>query len=85
LHEVDGIVYMGSCASGMVDGHLKAFLDRTWGMAHRPSLKGKYGFAVATGGGPLGKNAAWYNKKNKMFDYLSTGGSATIIKILFKN
>lgn len=162
LHEVDGIVYMGSCASGMVDCHLKAFLDRTWGIAHRPSLKGKYGFAVATGGGPLGKNAAWYlgavldktgtkciasltegnandpnfantvrqtvedldrameekwqiadrfttrgttwtfrdqiaksgmilradydfHKKNKMFDYLSTGGSAAIMRILFKS
>lgn len=60
MHEVDGIVYIGSCASGMVDCHLKAFLDRTWGMTHRPSLKGKYGFVVATGGGPLGKDAAWY-------------------------
>jgi multimeric flavodoxin WrbA len=162
LHEVDGIVYMGSCASGMVDCHLKAFLDRTWGIAHRPSLKDKYGFAVATGGGPLGKNAAWYlgavldktwtkciasltdgntndpnfantvrqtmedldrameekwqiadrfttrgttwtfrdliaksgmilradydfHKKNKMFDYLLTGGSAAIMRILFKS
>jgi multimeric flavodoxin WrbA len=162
LHEVDGIVYMGSCASGMVDCHLKAFLDRSWGIAHRPSLKGKYGFAVATGGGPLEKNAAWYlgavldktgtkciasitdgdskdpnfantvrktvedldrameekwqiadrfttrgttwtfrdlvakngmilladydfHKKNKMFDYLSTGGSAAIMRILFKS
>jgi len=162
MHEVDGIVYIGSCASGMVDCHLKAFLDRSWGMAHRPSLKGKYGFAVATGGGPLGKNAAWYlgavldktgakciasltdgdsndpnfadtvrqtvgdldrameerwqiadrfstrcatwtfrdfvarngmilradydfHKKNKMFDYVSTGGSAAIMRILFKS
>ena len=162
MHEVDGIVYIGSCASGMVDSHLKAFLDRSWGMAHRPSLKGKYGFAVATGGGPLGKNAAWYlgsvldktgakciasltggdssdpnfantvrqtvedldraleekwqianrfatrcetwtfrdlianngmilradyhfHQKNKMFDYPSTGGSAAIMRILFKS
>ena len=162
MHEVDGIVYMGNCASGMVDCHLKAFLDRAWGMAHRPSLKGKYGFAVATGGGPLGKNAAWYlgaildktgtkciaaltqgnsndpnfantvrqtvedldraiedkwkiadrfttrsitwafrdlsarngmmlradydfHKKNKMFDYPSTGGSAAVMRILFKS
>ncbi len=127
-----------------------------------PSLKGKYGFAVATGGGPLGKNAAWYlgaildktgtkciaaltqgnsndpnfantvrqtvedldraiedkwkiadrfttrsitwafrdlsarngmmlradydfHKKNKMFDYPSTGGSAAVMRILFKS
>ena len=162
MHEVDGIVYIGSCASGMVDSHLKAFLDRSWGMAHRPSLKGKYGFAIATGGGPLGRNAAWYlgaildktgarciatltdgdsndpnyadtvrqtvedldrameerwqiadrfstrcetwtfrdlvarngmilradydfHKKNKMFDYASTGGSAAIMRILFKS
>jgi len=162
MHEVDGIVYIGSCSSGMVDCHLKAFLDRSWGMAHRPSLKGKYGFAVATGGGPLGKNAAWYlgavldktgtkciasltdgnindpnfantvrqtvedldrameekwqianrfttrsitwtfrdlvakngmilradydfHKKNKMFDYPSTGGSAAVMRILFKS
>jgi hypothetical protein len=44
----------------MVDCHLKAFLDRCWGIAHRPSLKGKYGFVVATGGGPLEAEAAWY-------------------------
>jgi len=162
MHEVDGIVYIGSCASGMVDSHLKAFLDRTWGIAHRPSLKGKYGFAIATGGGPLGKDAAWYlgavldktgakciaaltdgdsndpnfastvrqtvedldralkekwhianrfatrgatwtfrdliaengmilradydfHRKNKMFDYASIGGSAAIMRILFKS
>jgi multimeric flavodoxin WrbA len=158
MHEVDGIVYIGSCASGMVDSHLKAFLDRSWGIAHRPSLKGKYGFAIATGGGPLGKDAAWYlgavldktgtkciaaltdgdsndpnfantvrqtvedldraleekwhianrfatwtfrdliakngmilradydfHQKNKMFDYGSTGGSAAIMRILFKS
>lgn len=162
LHEVDGIVYIGGCASGMVDCHLKAFLDRSWGIAHRPSLRGKYGLVVATGGGPLGKNAAWYlgnvldktgtkciatltdgnsndpnfastirravedldralrgkwliadrfttrgvtwtfrdlvakngmilradydfHKKNKMPDYLSTGGSAAIMRILFRS
>ena len=162
MHEVDGIVYIGNCSSGMVDSRLKAFLDRSWGMAHRPSLKGKYGFATATGGGPLGKNAAWYlgsvldktgakciaaltdgdsndanfantvrrtvedldrameekwqianrfttrgtawtfrdlvarngmilradydfHKKNKMFDYASSGGSAAIMRILFKS
>jgi multimeric flavodoxin WrbA len=162
MHEVDGIIYIGSCASGMVDSHLKAFLDRSWGIAHRPSLKGKYGFAIATGGGPLSKDAAWYlgavldktgtkciaalsdgdskdpnfantvrqtvedldraleekwqianrfatrgatwtfrdliakngmilradydfHQKNKMFDYASTGGSAAIMRILFKS
>jgi multimeric flavodoxin WrbA len=53
LHQVDGIIYIGTCASGMVDPHLKAFLERCWGIYHRPSLKGKYGFVVATGGGPL--------------------------------
>lgn len=162
MHEIDGIVYIGGCASGMVDCHLKAFLDRSWGIAHRPSLRGRYGLVVATGGGPLGKNAAWYlgnvlnktgtkciatltdgnsndpnfastihravedldramegkwliadrfttrgitwtfrdlvaksgmilradydfHKKNKMFDYLSTGGSAAIMRILFRS
>ncbi|MCX5991564.1 MAG: NAD(P)H-dependent oxidoreductase [Chloroflexi bacterium] len=162
IHKVDGIVYIGRCSSGMVDCHLKAFLDRSWGMAHRPSLKGRYSFAVAIGGGPLGKNAAWYlgavldktgakciaaladrdsndpnfantvrqtvedldrameekwqiadrfatrcatwtfrdlvakngmylradydfHQKNRMFDYPSTGGSAAIMRILFKS
>jgi multimeric flavodoxin WrbA len=60
LHQVDGIVFVGTCACGMVDCHLKAFLDRCWGIAHCPSLKGKYGFVVATGGGPLEAEAAWY-------------------------
>lgn len=60
LHEVDGIVLVGTCASGMVDCHLKAFLDRWWGIYHRPSLMGKYGFVVATGGGPLEPDGAWY-------------------------
>jgi len=60
LHQVDGIVFVGTCASGMVDCHMKAFLDRCWGITHRPSLKGKYGFVVATGGGPLEAQAAWY-------------------------
>jgi multimeric flavodoxin WrbA len=60
LNQVDGIVFVGTCASGMVDCHLKAFLDRGWGIAHRPSLKGKYGFVAVTGGGPLEAEAAWY-------------------------
>ncbi len=60
LHPVDGIVFVGTCASGMVDSHLKVFLDRGWGIAHRPSLKGKYGFVAATGGGPLEAQTAWY-------------------------
>ena len=60
LHQVDGVVFVGTCASGMVDCHLKAFLDRSWGIAHRPSLKGKYGFVTATGGGPLEAEAGWY-------------------------
>lgn len=60
LHQVDGIVLVGTCASGMVDCHLKALLERCWGIQHRPSLMGKYGFVVATGGGPLEANAVWY-------------------------
>jgi multimeric flavodoxin WrbA len=60
LHEVDGIVYVATCASGLVDAHMKAFLDRSWGMAHRPSLRGKYGFVTVTGGGPLEPGAAAY-------------------------
>ena len=58
LHNVDGIVFIGSCASGVVDVHLKALLERCWGIYHRPTLKGKYGFVVATGGGPLEADAA---------------------------
>ncbi|MGB3715666.1 MAG: NAD(P)H-dependent oxidoreductase, partial [Candidatus Promineifilaceae bacterium] len=53
LHEVDGIIYVGTCASGVVDPYLKAFLERTWGISHRPTLKDKYGFVVVTGGGSL--------------------------------
>jgi hypothetical protein len=53
MHEVDGIILVGTCAGGMVERRLKAFLDRTFGLAHRPTLGGKYGFAVATGGGSL--------------------------------
>jgi len=60
LQEVDGIVLVGTCASGRVDCHLKAFLDRWWGIYHRPSLMGKYGFVVATGGGPLEADTALY-------------------------
>jgi multimeric flavodoxin WrbA len=60
LHEADGIVIVGTCASGLVDCHLKAFLDRSWGIAHRPSLNGSYGFVTATGGGPLEAEAAGY-------------------------
>jgi len=60
LHQSDGVIFVGTCASGMVDCHLKAFLDRSWGIAHRPTLKGKYGFVAATGGGPLEAEAGWY-------------------------
>jgi multimeric flavodoxin WrbA len=42
----------------MVEHHMKAFLDRTFGHAPRPSLDDKYGFAFATGGGPLEPEAA---------------------------
>jgi multimeric flavodoxin WrbA len=63
LHEVDGIVYVGTCASGLVDCYLKAFLERTWGISHRPTLQGKYGFAVATGGGPLEAEVARYLRR----------------------
>ena len=73
MHEVDGIIYVGTCASGMVDCYLKAFLERTWGICHRPSLKDKYGFAVATGGGPLEPHAAWY-----LQDILSSTGLRSI-------
>ena len=60
MHEVDGLVYVGTCASGVVDPYLKAFLERTWGISHRPTLKDKYGFVVATGGGPLEPDATRY-------------------------
>jgi len=73
LHQVDGIVFVGTCASGMVDCHLKAFLDRGWGIAHRPSLKGKYGFVAATGGGPLEAEAGLY-----LQSVLNTFGACSI-------
>ena len=73
MHEVDGIVYVGTCASGRVDCYLKAFLERTWGISHRPTLKGKYGFVVATGGGPLEPDAACYLR-----DILSGYGTGCI-------
>jgi multimeric flavodoxin WrbA len=60
MHEVDGLVYVGTCASGVVDPYLKAFLERTWGISHRPTLKEKYGFVVVSGGGPLEPDAARY-------------------------
>jgi len=60
MHEVDGLVYMGTCASYVVEPYLKAFLERTWGISHRPTLKDKYGFVVATGGGPLEPDTARY-------------------------
>ncbi|MCK4788801.1 MAG: NAD(P)H-dependent oxidoreductase [Desulfobacteraceae bacterium] len=60
LHEADGIVLVGTCSSGMVDCYMKAFLERCWGIYHRPSLMGKYGLVVATGGGPLEADAALY-------------------------
>jgi multimeric flavodoxin WrbA len=60
LQRADGMVYIGTCASSMVDSNLKAFLDRCWGIGHRPTLSGKYGFSVATGGGPLEADAAEY-------------------------
>ena len=60
MHQVDGIVFAGTCATGIVDCHLKAFFERCWGMTHRPSLRGKYGFVTATGGGPLEAEAGWY-------------------------
>ncbi len=60
MHEVDGLVYVGTCASGVVEPYLKAFLERTWGISHRPTLTDKYGFVVVSGGGPLEPDAAHY-------------------------
>ena len=60
LHEADGIVLVGVSSCGIVDSRLKALLDRSWGVAHRPTLEGRYGFAVALGGGQLDFEAAQY-------------------------
>ncbi|MGB3715736.1 MAG: hypothetical protein WA996_15005, partial [Candidatus Promineifilaceae bacterium] len=45
---------------GVVDPYLKAFLERTWGISHRPTLKDKYGFVVVTGGGSLEPDTTRY-------------------------
>jgi multimeric flavodoxin WrbA len=60
LHEVDGIVYAGTSSCGLVDARIKVFLDRCWGIAHRPSLGGKHGMTFASGGGPLDLGSASY-------------------------
>ncbi|MBA4366077.1 MAG: hypothetical protein C0403_00360 [Desulfobacterium sp.] len=59
----DGIIYIGHCTSAFVDAHLQAFITRTGSMLTMPQLKGKYGFVVATGGGPLGRYAAGHLDK----------------------
>jgi multimeric flavodoxin WrbA len=58
LHEVDAIVWAGIASCGLVDARLKAFIDRGWGIAHRPTLIGKHGLVFASGGGPLDVDAA---------------------------
>jgi len=63
LHDADGVVYLGSCASGFIDAHLLTLIGRTGSMLMMPELAGKYGFAVAMGGGALGKSAAVYLDK----------------------
>lgn len=59
MHSADAIVLVATCAVTGVDRHMKGLLDRSWEIAHCPSLQGKYGFTVALGGGPLGRDASW--------------------------
>jgi multimeric flavodoxin WrbA len=60
LHKADAIVLIGVSSCGLVDSKLKALLDRSWGIAHRPTLEGRYGFAVAVGGGAMDSESALY-------------------------
>ncbi|MFZ5569255.1 MAG: NAD(P)H-dependent oxidoreductase [Thermodesulfobacteriota bacterium] len=63
MKAADGIVYIGHCASAFVDAHLQTFITRTGSMLVMPQLKGKYGFVVTAGGGPLGRPAALFLDK----------------------
>lgn len=71
--QADAIVLVGNAVAYTVDSHMKAFIDRNWGIAHRPSLAGRYGFTVALGGGSLEEDAAWY-----MSDCVNKWGATSI-------
>lgn len=60
VEAADGLIFIGNGASTLVDLPLKRFIDRSWGLGHRPTLVGKYGLSVVTGSGELGVEAARY-------------------------
>ena len=60
LLAADAIIFVGQCAATFVDAHMLTLIGRTGSMLIMPQLKGKYGFAVATGGGGLGRGMARY-------------------------
>ena len=60
LLDADGVILIGQCAATCVDAPLLTLIGRVGSLLIMPQLKGKYGFAVATGGGRLGRNTARY-------------------------
>jgi multimeric flavodoxin WrbA/mannitol/fructose-specific phosphotransferase system IIA component (Ntr-type) len=60
LLEADGVVFVGQCASTLVDAHLLTLIGRLGSLLIMPQLTGKYGLAVATGGYGQGGGAARY-------------------------
>jgi len=58
--ESDAVVMVGVASCSVVDAKLKAFLDRSWGIAHRPPLQQKHGLALIVGAGALGRETAIY-------------------------
>jgi len=53
LLEADGIVLASPNYMHNVSAQMKAFLDRSFSLCHCQMLKGKYGVAVVTSGGPV--------------------------------
>jgi len=53
LLEADGIVLASPNYMHNVSAQMKAFLDRSFSLCHCQMLKGKYGAAVVTSGGPV--------------------------------
>ena len=53
LLEADGIILASPNYMYNVSAQMKAFLDRSFSMCHCQMLKGRYGAAVVTSGGPV--------------------------------
>ncbi|MGC4118392.1 MAG: NAD(P)H-dependent oxidoreductase [Myxococcales bacterium] len=53
LSQAAGVVLVGVCSASTVDAPLKALLDRSFSVAHRPTWQGKQALSVAVGGDTL--------------------------------